>query len=143
MTVSTTFDNESGPDFSRIFEEAPVIEGTPADSARLRDYAMHLRDLMIQKDTSALVAEFGPAIRAAYQLGGREGESLAQFRSDYRENLVLEQAEEELDFSRGAVRLKRWSGGRVWQLRREEAEGLLRRIEVYVAEIGGELRVVR
>jgi hypothetical protein len=143
MTVSTTFDNEAGPDYSHIFEEAPIIERTPADSARLKDYALHLRDLMIQRDTSALVAEFEPLMRDAYRRGKREGESFAEFRSVFRKNLVLEDAEDEFDFSREDVRLKRWADGRVWQLRREEAEGLLRRIEVYVAEIDGELKVVR
>ena len=143
LTVTTTFDNEAGPDFSRVFEEAPVLEDTPATRNRLKDYAMHLRDLMAEKDTSALVEEFRPSIEYSYQQGKREGESLEEFISMYREKLVLEGAEKELDFSREEVRLHQWSEGRVWQLRRADAEGLLRRIKVYVAELDGELKVVR
>ncbi|PQJ35140.1 hypothetical protein BSZ35_11525 [Salinibacter sp. 10B] len=143
LSVSTTFDTEAGPDFSRVFEEAPVIEGTPSDTSRLKDYAMRLRDLMARKDTSGLVEEFRPSIEYAYRRGKRDGESLEEFVSMYREKLVLEGAEKELQFSREEVRLRKWSEGRVWGLRREGAEGLLRRIKVYVAELDGELKVVR
>jgi hypothetical protein len=143
MTISTTFDNKRGPDFSRIFEEAPRLPDTPATRERLRNYAMHLRDLMAEKDTAALVEEFRPAIEYAYRQGKREGESLQEFVAMYRKKLVLDGAEKELDFSRSEVRLSQWSDGRVWQLRRDGAEGLLRRIKVYVAELDGELKVVR
>jgi hypothetical protein len=79
LTVAATFDNEAGPDFSRIFEEAPRLPDTPNTRERLKDYAMHLWDLMAEKDTAALVEEFRPAIEYAYRQGKREGESLQEF----------------------------------------------------------------
>jgi hypothetical protein len=143
LEVSTTFDNEAGPDFSRIFEEAPRLPDTPATRERLRDYAMRLRDLMAQKDTAGLVKEFRPEMRYSYQIGAHDASSFEEYVSTYQKHYVLEGAEEELDFSRTDVKLRPWVGGRVWQLRRKDAEGLLRRIEVYVAELEGDLRVVR
>jgi hypothetical protein len=143
MTVSTTFDNKRGPDFSRIFEEAPVLEDTPATRERLRDYAMRLRDLMAEKDTAGLVKEFRPEMRYSYQIGAHDADSFEEYVSTYQKHYVLEGAEEELNFSRTDVRLQPWVDGRVWQLRRKDAEGLLRRIEVYVAELEGDLQVVR
>ena len=143
MTVSTTFDNKRGPDFSRIFEEAPVLEDTPATRERLRDYAMRLRDLMAEKDTAGLVKEFRPQMRYSYQIGAHDADSFEEYVSTYQKHYVLEGAEEELNFSRTDVRLQPWVDGRVWQLRRKDAEGLLRRIEVYVAELEGDLQVVR
>jgi hypothetical protein len=161
LTVSTTFDNEAGPDFSRIFEEAPVIEGTPADSARLRDYAMRLRDLMARKDTAALVEEFLPLLWE-----GQDSLNVEQLRSNFteeqiqsvREHIVLDDAY--LDIRRSDVGLRRWADGRVWELYyepdgnalfvsrtlregTEEYTGMGGKREVYVAELGGELKVVR
>jgi hypothetical protein len=147
MTVSTTFDNEAGPDFSRIFEEAPAIEGTPADTARLKDYAMRLRDLMARRDTAALMREFRPTF-TDHETGTPASDDRIRkiigqnwFSRDWR-----------LDFERRTVRVRRWSEGRVWELYRKasgdplfvsgtkQKTGLL---DVYVAELDGELRVVR
>jgi len=144
MTVSTTFDNEAGPDFSRIFEEASVIEGTPADTARLKDYAMRLRDLMARRDTAALFEEFRLYYAHQYEITGHEG-SVEDDEAALRENVVME--DPDLDFEREDIRLTRWSDGRVWELARNDAEeffqsnGTVR--DVYVAELDGELRVVR
>jgi hypothetical protein len=161
MTVSATFDNEAGPDFSRIFEEAPRLPDTPATRERLRDYAMHLRDLMAQKDTAALVEEFLPVVWA-----GKDSLDMEHLRSNFserqiqsiREHIVLEDAYLKID--RSEVGLRRWAEGRVWELYYEpdgnalfvartlregtpEYTGSGRQREVYVAEMGGELKVVR
>jgi hypothetical protein len=144
MEVKTTpFKNRDGPDFSRVFEEAPKLKDTPATRERLRDYAMRLRDLMAEKDTAGLVKEFRPEMRYSYQIGAHDADSFEEYVSTYQKHYVLEGAEEELNFSRTDVRLQPWVDGRVWQLRRKDAEGLLRRIEVYVAELEGDLQVVR
>lgn len=147
LTVSATFDNEAGADFSRIFEEAPRLEDTPATRERLRGYAMRLRDLMAQEDTSALLEEFRPAIEDRFEalsFSDRE-----KFIQQNREALVLENPV--LDFGREDIRLRAWCDGRVWQLIREGAknDGLLQepsgtgRGKIYVAEIDGELKVIR
>jgi len=147
MTVSTTFDNEAGPDFSRIFEEAPVIEGTSSDTARLKDYAMRLRGLMARRDTAALREEFRPMF-TDYETGTPA--------SDGRVLEIIEESwfsrDWQLGFDREEVGVRRWSEGRIWELYRKEPRqelfvagedqktGLL---DVYVAKLDGELRVVR
>ena len=146
LTVSTTFDNEAGPDFSRIFEEAPVI----TDKERLRDYAIHLRDLLQAGDAEAIYEEFRPSV--SKDLGwfkitrsGRRDSAIAHIRTDWTERW-------QTDFTRSEVALRRWSGGRVWELLVREEDGGLRpffegdaatSLDVYVAEIDGELKVVR
>jgi len=143
LMVSTTFDNEAGPDFSRIFKEAPVLEDTPATRERLKDYAMHLRDLMAENDTSALFEEFRFYYAQQYKIFDLSG-SVEQDKSSLRERVVMEAPR--LDFSRNEVDLRRWSGGRVWELHRD-GEAFFRDDatiqEVYVAEIDGDLTVVR
>ena len=161
LTVSATFDNEAGPDFSRIFEEAPVLEDTPSTRKRLKDYAMHLRDLMAGKDTAGLTQEFLPVLWT-----GKDSLDVSDLRSNFseeqiqsvREHIVMENAY--LDFARPEVGLRRWAGGRVWELYYEpdgkalfgartfregtpEYTGSGRKREVYVAELGGRLKVVR
>jgi hypothetical protein len=157
MTVSTTFDNENGPDYSRIFEQAPVIR----DTGRLKDYAIRLRDLMARKDTAGLVDEFLPVIWT-----GRDSLILSRLRSNFseeqirsvREHIVMDEAY--LDIERADVGVRRWVGGRVWELYYKpegnalfaaqslrkgtpEYTGSGRKRQVYVAELGGELKVVR
>ena len=147
LTVSTTFDNEAGPDFSKIFEEAPRLEDTPATRERLKDYAMHLRELMARKDTAALVEEFRPAIEGRYRTG--TSMSRSAFMEANRQAVVVEDVV--LDFSRSDLRVQRWCGGRVWHIWREEAthSGLFQDPsgggigKIYVGEIDGELKVVR
>jgi hypothetical protein len=136
MTVSTTFDNEAGPDYSRIFEEAPVID----DTSRLTDYALHLRDLMAQKDTAQLVEEYRPKIRYAHDRVEQSGETFRGFLRSYRRTLI---EEEPLGVSRENIRPRRWSSGRVWELRRRGEDDLFSGRKVYVAELDGELKVVR
>jgi hypothetical protein len=144
MTVRTTFDNEQGPDFSDLFEEAPIIEGTPADSARLRAYAMHLRDLMAAKDTSALFREFRPSIEDAYVRLQARGASYtkAEVFTSNRNHLVFDDPAV-LDFDQKRVGLRAWSNKRVWELYRIPSDPLLRNLSVYVAEVNDTLRVVR
>jgi hypothetical protein len=161
LSVSTTFDNEAGPDFSRIFEEAPRLPDTPATRERLKDYAMHLLDLMAAKDTSGLTQEFLPVVWA-----GQDSLSVENPRSNFsekqiqsiREHIVME--DPHLNIERSEIGLRSWADGRVWELYYEPDGGALFAVpmlrenleaytgmgskrEVYVAELGGELKVVR
>ena len=147
FTVSTRFDNEAGPDFSRVFEKAPRLEDTPSTRKRLKDYAMRLRDLMAEKDTLGLFREARPLFTDHGTGTPYEKDRILKiiatnwFVQDWR-----------LDFTRAEVGLRRWSGGRVWELYKastgnelfvageEKETGLL---DIYVAELDGELRVVR
>jgi hypothetical protein len=143
MTVSTTFDNEAGPDFSQIFEEASRLPDRSATRERLRDYAMHLRDLMAEKDTSALFEEFRLYYAQQYKITGYPG-SVQKDKASLLENVVMD--DPVLDFNREDVDLRSWSDGRVWEIHRD-GEAFFRSgdsiREVYVAEIGGDLKVVR
>lgn len=147
MTVSTTFDNKAGPDFSRIFEEAPVLKDTLATRDRLKDYALHLQDLMAAKDTMALMEEFGSAIDGRFRIGSPLSRS--EFFERNREAIVLKDVT--VDFSRADLRLRPWSEGRGWQIWRREGvnQALFQRPsgsslgKTYVAEIDGALKVVR
>ena len=151
LTVTTTFDNEAGPDFSRIFEEAPRLLDRPATRRRLKDYAMRLRNLLRTGDTEGIYRQIRPSISEEtgwfkVTRSGRRDSALAQIQEEWVQDFRT-------DFSRSDVRLRRWSEGRVWELsvlRPEEgrrpffSEGPHSSyLKVYVAEIDGQLRVVR
>ena len=147
--VRTTFDNEQGPDFSDLFEEAPIIEGTPTDSARLRAYAMHLRDLMAAKDTLNIYRAHKPRFDDIQFSASKALDVIGRnwLAPDWR-----------LEFQASDVALRKWSDGRIWEIYREdEVSRALRkqalflageeRLQtwhtVYVAEVNDSLRVVR
>ena len=149
MTVSVTFDNAAGPDFSALFEEAPVIAGTAADSARLRDYAMRLSDHFAERDTQAIYRHHAPKFDA---IGFSKQEAMDVIATDW---LTFHWR---TDVRRADVGMTRWAGGRIWELYRTDErsrstgkQGLLYAGEqafttwhaVYVAEMDGDLRVVR
>jgi hypothetical protein len=147
MTVSTTFDNEAGPDFSRLFEEAPVIEGTPTDSARLKDYAMHLQSLLREKKGAALYREIRPAAEASARELGESPPPTSKRRARWRKDAENGEGwfdEKPPEFGRSDVGLDRWAEGRVWELyRRPGREPLLGGWNIFIAEVEGELKVVR
>ena len=136
------------PSFDAVFREAPVIAGTARDSSRLRAYAVRLRDLTADRDTAALWASFAPKYADEFAWwGGADGvgEDSASFLAGTRSRVVVGDL---VPFEAADVRLRSWAGGRVWELYRDGADGLLARPsgmfrEVYVGEVDGELRVVR
>ena len=157
VRVATSFTRPGGaapsdgePAFDAALRAAPVIAGTPADSARLRAYAVRLRDLTADRDTAALWAAFEPKYADEYLWWGGQaviGETRSAFLDRTRGGVVMGGA---APFDEGDVRLRSWAGGRVWELYRDGADGLLQGPgggpyrEVYVGEgPGGALRVVR
>lgn len=161
LTVSATFDNEAGPDFSKIFEEAPRLPDTPATRERLKDFAIRLRDWMAAQDTSALVQAYLPSFwqgRRPLDLTALPKQIGAGKMAEVRDYVVMNNPY--LKFDRSDVALRKWSDGRVWELyhgpdqaplfvvpsMRESSEkytgiGTIR--DTYVAKIGSRLRVVR
>ena len=148
LTVSTTFDNEAGPDFSRVFEEAPKLEDTPATRKRLKEYATHLRDILLDHDGTGLYREIRPAKNAAYRKQEKrpppdsvrrvKWEKAAQKKDGW-----FRDVEEATAFGRDQVGLRQWVGGRVWELYRKPGDPLFGGWKIYVGKVDGKLKVVR
>jgi hypothetical protein len=139
VVVGTTFENEAGPDFSDIFLDAPVL----TDTTRIRDYAMYLRDRMAARDTLALFEAFRRYYADQYIYYGVDG-NIEDDRQSLLDNAVMPNAD--LDFRRSDITLRSWSERRVWEVTRRgqsffESEDAIQ--DVYIAEIDGELQVVR
>ena len=146
--------SDGEPWFDDVFREAAVIGGTARDSAALRAYAVRLRDLVADRDGAALYDEFAPALVDYAALAGEPAappdSARAGWVRDAAEGAWLFGAGDDLpDYTASDVKLRPWAGGRVWELYRDGADGLLQRrsggtyTEVYVAEVDGALRVVR
>jgi hypothetical protein len=142
--LTATFDNERGPDFSALFEEAPVI----TDTSRLIDYALQLRRLIRDGDGVSFYREVRPAVHAAARMDGDDPEpeeqAIDRWRRDANNNRNwFGRTDDRAGFARADVRVQSWSGGRVWEVSRQNGEALFLGWEVFVAERDGQLRVVR
>ena len=146
--------SDGAPAFDAVFRDARVIAGTPADSARLRAYAVRLRDLSAAHDTAAVFDAFRHSLTDAFvAAGGARAvvEDSASFMESTRARIVMDDV---VPFEADEVGLRSWAGGRVWELYRAESKdpllvtpwagaGRLARA-VFVGErADGELRVVR
>ncbi len=146
---TTPFENRHGPNFSKIFEEAPVIKDTPATRKRLKDYAMHLRELISNHDGPGLYRELRPAKNAAYRQQGITPPSDSARRADWAaaaEKRVgwFQPGRSAGTLTRDRIGLRKWVEGRVWELYKEESgEPLFGESEIFVGEVNGELKVVR
>ncbi len=137
----------AGPSFRALLLEGPVLESVDA----VRDYALHLRDLMRSQSLSELKVEFAPKLKdhvAAYALGDIDA---AGAFADYLASEFFP-ARPVLDFERSDLTVKLWCGGRIAEVTLGEAELLATRpdaegsryvMPVYVAQVEGRLRVVR
>jgi hypothetical protein len=149
--LTATFDNERGPDFSALFEEAPVIERTPADSARLRAYALKLKTLLLNRNGRALYEHVRIADQARRRAapGGtadsvQDDRRLQQWVTAAKNGTAwFDRLPERTAFQRSDLRLERWCDGRVWEVGLTKDRPLFGGWHLYVAEVGGELRVVR
>jgi len=145
VIVSTTFHNEQGPDFAHIFRDAPVLQ----DTARVLSFALHIRDLFQERDPERIYRAHRPRFEAIDFSPDEARDVIATNWLDY---------EWHLDFDADDLEVVQWSEGRVWEVYRtdEVAERLRKkalllsgkeRLEtwhrVYIAEIGGQLQVVR
>jgi hypothetical protein len=141
--LAATFDNERGPDFSYLFEEAPVI----TDTTRLVDYALQLRDWFEAEDESALLNAFHVSDDGSPVTKAERDAEDQQFRQDLQ-NIWFDSTLK-LGFTREDLRVEKWVDGRIWRIYRApnqpliEAESGIHMSSIYVAEVGGELKVVR
>ena len=125
------------------------MAGTAADSARLRAYAIELRDLLRSGKAEALYREVQPSVsddRGFYQIAyspGRDS-ALAHIERHWI-------PEWRTDFEADDIRLRKWSGGRIWEVSQVRPDGRVKPLlyqrgsylRIFVGEVGGELRVVR
>ena len=145
VAVSVAFDvraSGGAPSFDAVFREAPVIGGAARDSARLRAYAVRLRDLTAARDTAALWSAF--ASKYADEFAWWGGADSASFLAGARDRVVTGDL---VPFDASDVRLRSWAGGRVWELYRDGADGLLepvgggyRQVYVGAGPVGPEQR---
>ena len=141
--------SDGEPSFDAVFRDAPVIRGTAADSAALRAYAVRLRDLVAAGDGAALYDEFAPALRDNGALHGLPPLPDDTLRARWAAGPSGWAGADPAPLAPSEVGLRSWSGGRVWELYRPGADGLLQGrdggpyTEVYVGEVDGALRVVR
>ena len=141
--------SDGAPSFDAVFRDAPVIAGTPADSAALRAYAVRLRDLVAAGDGAALYDEFAPALRDNGALHGLPPLPDDTLRARWAAGPSGWAGGHPAPLAPSEVGLRSWAGGRVWELYRPGADGLLQGrdggpyTEVYVGEVDGALRVVR
>jgi hypothetical protein len=145
VVVSTTFENEAGPDYAHIFRDAPVLQ----DTTRVLSFALQIRNLFQEQDPDNIYTAHRPRFAAIDFSPDEARDIIATNWLDY---------EWHLDFDADDLDVVQWSGGRVWEVYRtdEVAERLRKkalllsgkeRLEgwhsVYIAEIDGELQVVR
>ena len=145
VVVSTTFENEAGPDYAHIFRDAPVLQ----DTARVLSFALQIRNLFRKRDSEEIYAAHRSVFAEFNRSPEEAQEVIATNWLGYEWNL---------DFDADNLEVVPWSGGRVWEVYRTDdvaerlgEKALLlageERIEtwhrVYIAEIDGELQVVR
>ncbi len=165
LTIERGFDS-TGASFRGLFLEGEVV----TDQEPVVDYAMVLRDLATSRNVEGLARELAPKIDAyalAYQRDRPDHDGFRGFLA--REFMPLGPV---TDFGRKDVEARSFCGGRVWELRRKPAkaadptvakkrpwldtgkpfpllitemndEEAYLSIPVYVARIGGALKVVR
>ncbi len=153
VEMELTFDSEDVPSFRERFVEAPVIE----DTSVLKDFAIRLRDLAKNKSTRRLFELSNPK----FQIYATAYPSQSKSEQDDLESF-LEVFEEKyygrspfLEFDREDLVLKKWAGGRVWEINVDRGEALedsffLSRLDgevwtmdIFVGKVDGELKVVR
>ena len=175
LTVETTFEAEHGPDHGwllgrpveierararhpwerryKLVGGVRALEGTAADSARLRAFAVDLRDGLAGRDTAAVFE----LVRPLYQKGAHTPVQVDTLRERIAPALYSKwfRYPHHLDYEASGVGLRSWSGGRVWELYRTDSLGKafgarallltgksgFRR--VFAAEVDGRLRAVR
>lgn len=145
QSFSVVFDNEA-VDFSDELTDADPL----TDEEALRDYGVHLRDLVRANDAGGLLAELAPKAGVwsrAYAMPEPMfvkslGEEIGAFLG----------GEVEDDFERGDILLSPGAGRRIWELKRAPGLPLLRSVlsdgalydfRVWVGARDGALRIVR
>ncbi|PQJ34395.1 hypothetical protein BSZ35_07080 [Salinibacter sp. 10B] len=152
IEMELTFDSEDVPSFRDRFMEAPVIEDTSA----LKDFAMYARDLLDKKKIKEFFSPFSSKYeiyRTAYP-SRRKEDRFEWFRKMMEEHVYPKGIL--IDFEREDIELRRWAGGRVWEINVDRGEGVSDEfiltgpgekgrafMDIFVGKVDGELKVVR
>jgi hypothetical protein len=112
LEIELTFDSEDVPFFRERFLEAPTID----DTTLIKDYALKLRNLLRRQNLDALYEEFEPKFEEYDKAfpSHAEPDNRAWFKDLIQEAFYSRVPL--LDFKRDDLNLKRWCGGRIWEL---------------------------
>ena len=154
VEMTVTFDSPKTPSFRERLLEAPAI----TDTSRLLDYAIRLRQLMREEDTRGLFEAF-EIKNEDYNRAYYENDAYEWWKDVFED---MYPSELKTDFEREDVGLRSKLGGRVWELYVKNGEpdqpwhptgrpffetkgkdGYLQTISVHIAEVDGELKVIR
>lgn len=140
------FDVENTPVFNNLFTEAPMLE-----KREVAEYTQKLLGLMGKGDVSALVEEMEPKLRDVSEITGQRVRDLvsAQYKPVMFRDRYL--GASHLPKVIGDLELIAHSDGRIWELARKNGNALLHKtvdgrtnfMEVFVAKIDGQLKIVR
>ncbi len=145
-TITHHFASEGASFRDLFFDAAPLT-----DTEALRDYAMVLRDLLLDGNAAGFASHFEAKLEA-YRDGYTQDEDrpLPGFAKFLAEDLM---PAEPKDFTREDIEPVSWCGGRVWELRRSDGaplvvtgqddEGASYALPVFVASVQDRLQVVR
>jgi len=153
FTMEVVFSSTDVPSFANRFIDGSVVE----DSSRLIDYGVHLRDLLREKRAEDFYhGEYSVKdqdYNRAYPWDKMEsGDWFIQ--GELREAVFPNGPM--LDFDREDIGIRKWCEGRVWELYVEDGspfgrpfiktkglQGDVLIIEIFVAEIDGQLTIIR
>ena len=136
----------------RMVGGARALPGTAADSARLRGYAIELREALRERDTLGVFE----LTRARHQSAAYTPSQIDTLRERVLPQIPRDWFAEppRSDYEAEDIGLRRWAGGRVWEVYRTDEqrvralmlageESIRWFIPFYVAEVDGTLRRVR
>jgi hypothetical protein len=153
LVMEASFDSDDVPSFAHRLRHSPVL----ADTARLRDYGVRLRDLLRRRAAAAFYHTAYAVKDRDYNMAypaHREPDGSWFIEGELKESIFPNGPR--LDFERDDIGMRAWCGGRVWELYVEDGtpfgrpfiqtKGLkdaVGTIAVYVAEVDGELQIIR
>lgn len=146
VQFSVTFDNVGAS-----FRERLMRSNEITDEERLRNYAEHLRSLVVKKSAEALAREFKPKLDDYSMLHPDSGKDFTkEFPQFLRE--VFFPGQPIVEFERSDIGVKSWCEGRIWEifvkpeqpfLKTKGMDGKSNELPIFVGEVGGKLKVVR
>ena len=151
IELELSFDSTGVPAFDTLLSESPVIE----KKAALKAYGMKLKTLLEKRKLDAFTNQMERKFRdysKAYRTDGTPNP-----RRGFRKMLenMYYPGDTFLDFNRDDLNLKRWCGGRIWEIEvdrdssgnssflHSSKDSSIYSMDIFVARIDGSLRIVR